>query len=168
MLCNFGADQGQNLEDCFVDIDPILPGRRLFHERPNPSDDLAGPYTAFQDEAKRLPNLLPIWRLGPKPGQRGIGIGYRSPDWLIDLVGDRSRELPHHCNTVRMRELHLCFAVAPFALACLRFRALALAQVQHESNTLAVFVAECSPAGQHRDVAAVLAEEFLLEGMADT
>jgi hypothetical protein len=40
-----------------------------------------------------------------EPGQRGIRRGYRSSDRLIDLVRNRSRELPHGREAVCMREL---------------------------------------------------------------
>jgi hypothetical protein len=83
-------------------------------------------------------------------------------------MGDRSRELPHHRNTVRVRQLHLHVAVTSLAVARLGFRVLALAQVEHESNTLVVFIVECGPAGQHRNATAVLAEELLLEGLENS
>ena len=55
---------------------------------------------------------------------------------LVDLMGDRGRELPHGRDAVGVRQLHLHLAVAPLALAGFLLRALALGQIEHEGDAL--------------------------------
>src|SRR5882757_2873235 len=73
-------------------------------------------------------------------------------------MSDRGSELPHGCDTVSVRELHLHLTVALLAVACLGFRLLALAQIQHEGHAFAPSLVEHGRADQHRHTAAVLAE----------
>jgi hypothetical protein len=53
-------------------------------------------------------------RLRTCPPQSGLSVTDCSGDRLVDFVGNRSREPTYRRFTVRMRQLHLYFAVAPF------------------------------------------------------
>jgi hypothetical protein len=67
----------------------------------------------------------------------------------------RGGELPHCCDAVRVRQLHLRLAVAPLAFARFCFCPLALGQVQHERDALAPDTPDRCGADQHRHAAAV-------------
>src|SRR5262249_18410524 len=62
----------------------------------------------------RAPDFLQGWRLSGKPMRSGIGVAEHRSERLADFVGNRSRQLPHRCDAVRVRELHLYLSVCPF------------------------------------------------------
>src|SRR4029077_7839664 len=105
---------------------------RLFYEITDASDHVAGSYAILSDVSERLPHLLQIRRLAAEPAQRRLSVGDGGSDGLFHFMGDRGRELPHSGNAVRVRQLHLHLLVAAFALACLRFRPLAIGNVSNE------------------------------------
>ena len=55
---HFATGQGNDLEDRFVDLQAILPWRRLLDEGADPVDDLAGSIAALDSATERLPDLL--------------------------------------------------------------------------------------------------------------
>jgi len=71
---------------------------------------VAGPIAVLDDATEPLPNLLQIRRSGAQPAQSRMGVSDRRCDGLIDFMGDRSRQLPHRRNAVRMCQLHLYLA----------------------------------------------------------
>jgi hypothetical protein len=146
-----------------IDRQAVLSWRLLFYEIADPPNHLACPHAILDDAAQRLTYLIQPRRSVVQPVQGCLCAGNYRGGWLTDFVGDRCRELPHHRNTVRVRQLHLCLAVAPLALVCLGFRALALAQVQHESNRLVSLLIECGCADQYRSAGAVFAKVLLLD-----
>ena len=89
-------------------------------------------------------------RLGAKPAQSGVGVGDRRGDRLVDLMGDRGRQLPHGRDAIGVRELHLRLAVSPLALAQVLLRLLALGQIEHEGDALVSAFAEGRRAEQAR------------------
>ena len=109
-----------------------------------------------------LPHLLQIRGLTPEPAQRRLSVADGRGDGLFHFVGDRGRELPHGCDAIGVRQLHLHVAISALGLACLRFRTLALAQIEHEGDGLLWFFADRGAADQHGHAAAVFAEVFLL------
>ena len=101
--------QGDDLEDRVLDRHAVLLRRRFLDQRTNPADDLARSIAVVHDTAKRPPGLLQIGPLYAQPAQSGIGVGDRGGDRLVHLMGDRGRELSHHCDAVRVRQLRLYF-----------------------------------------------------------
>ena len=65
-----------------------------------------------------------------------MGVGDCRRDRLVDFMGNRSRQLPHRRDAVRVRQLHLCLAVSPLALAQAFLRPLALGHIEDESDAL--------------------------------
>ena len=47
----------------------------------------------LDDPAEVLPDLIQIGRVDTQPTQAGLGVGYRCGDRLVDLVGNRGRQL---------------------------------------------------------------------------
>src|SRR6516225_10338001 len=78
-------------------------------------------------------------------------------------MGDRSREVPHSCDAVRMRQLHLNLAVSPLDLTFFGFRLLAFSQIEHESDTLVPRILQARRTDQDGYAAAILAKIFFLE-----
>ena len=163
VLRRLATGQRNDLEDRVVDRHALPPCRRLLDEGTDPADDVARSLAVLQDTTERLPDLLEIRRLGAQPAQSRIGVGDRRRDRLVDLMGNRGRELPHGRDAIRVRQLHLHLAVAPLALACFCFRPLALGQIEHEGDTLVPAFFEGRRAEQHGHTAAVLPEVLLLE-----
>ena len=95
-----------------VDVQLILARRRLRDERANPADDVAGSSPIADDPIKRLPNLLRIGWLHIEPAQSGLCVGDHRGDRLIDLMGDRGRQLPHGRDAIGVRE-RLSFFLRP-------------------------------------------------------
>src|SRR5690349_24800265 len=79
-------------------------------------------------------------------------------------MGNRSRELPHCCNPIRVHELHLNLGISLLALPCCLFPFLAIGQIDHERCAiLSTFIKGCG-ADQHWDAVPVLVEVLLLKG----
>src|SRR6516162_848093 len=78
-------------------------------------------------------------------------------------MGDRSREVPHSCDAVRMRQLHLNLAVSLLDLTFFGFRPLAFRQIEHESDTLVPRILQARRTDQDGHAAAILAKIFFLE-----
>ena len=110
ILEQFAPRQINDVEDCFVDVQLILPWRHLLTEGAYAGDDLAGSITVLDDSLEGLPDLMQIRGAAPKPAQSGIGIGDRSGDRLTHLMRDGGRELPHRRDAIRVCELHLRLA----------------------------------------------------------
>jgi len=56
--------------------------------------------------------IVQIPRLVGQPAQRRLGVADRRSDRLIDLMGDRSHEVPHGLDAAPVRQLPLDFAVS--------------------------------------------------------
>src|SRR5258708_13142801 len=105
--------QGNHLADRLVDVQASLPRRHLLDEGPDPADDIAGSRAVLDDTAERLANLLEIGPLSAQPAQGGLSIDDRRGDRLVDLMGDRGRQLPHPGDAIGGAELHHGLAVPP-------------------------------------------------------
>ena len=93
MLEHFASGQRDHFEDGFVEVKPILPRRHLVDEGPDAADDVAGALAVLDDTAEGGANLVEIGRLGAQPAQGGLRVGNRRGDRLVDLMGDRGRQL---------------------------------------------------------------------------
>src|SRR5215471_297961 len=118
ILPRFATGEYEDLAERIVDIQAGSPRGHLLDEGANPADHLAGPSSTADDSIERLPYLVQIRWLGVKPAQSSLGAVDRADERLIDLVGDRSGQLPHGGNPICMRQFHLYLAVALLALAC--------------------------------------------------
>jgi hypothetical protein len=112
---HFGTREGDDFENRIVDLQPVRPCRRLRDERANPADDVAGSSSVLDDPTKSLPNLLRIGRLHIEPAQSGLCVGDYRRDRLIDLMGDRGRQLPHGRDAIGVGE-RLPFFLRPPAV----------------------------------------------------
>src|SRR5258708_11009399 len=134
----------------------------------DPPDNVTGSITVLDDASERLSRLLQIWRLGVQPAQSGSGADDCRCDRLLDLMGNRSRQLPHRRDAVRVRQLRLNLAVPTLAFACCLLGALALGQIDHEGYALLQPSFEDRLADQHRHAAAVFLQVLLLIGLRDS
>ena len=100
--------------------------------------------------------------MAAKPAQGSFGVGDRRGDWLVDLMGNRGRQLPHRRDAIGVRERHLRIAVPPLARAQVFLRLLALGQIEHEGDALVPAVAEGRRADKNRHTRAVFAKVLLL------
>jgi hypothetical protein len=116
----------------------------------------------FDDPTERLPGLVQIRSLGLKPAQRCLRVGDRRRDRLVDLMGDRGRQLAEGSDAVRVFQLQLDFPISQLALAHFRLRPFALGQIDNEGHAFLSPSAESCCADQNRRPAAVLPEVFLL------
>src|SRR5215471_17481278 len=158
----FSTRELNHFTDCIVDLHPLCPWRRPLYEITNPANDIARPAAIRNDPVEQVSRLLNVRWLLSQISQRHLGVDDHGGDRLVDFMGDRSRELPHGVDAVRVRQLHLNLAVSPFALTCYGFHLLASSQVEHERNALVASSLEACRADQHGRAAAVLAEVFFL------
>ena len=98
------AGQRDDFADRIVDVQLVLAWCRLRDERANSADDIAGSSPLLDDPIKGLPNLLRIRWLDIEPAQSGLCVGDHRRDRLIDLMGDRGRQLPHRRDAIGVRE----------------------------------------------------------------
>src|SRR5690349_12338951 len=77
-------------------------------------------------------------------------------------MSNRGGKLAHSCDAVRVRQLHLCLAKLPLALAGFGLGPLALGQIEHETDTLVPTFFEVRGADEHGHAAAVPPEVLLL------
>src|SRR5580700_6098671 len=63
-----------------------------------------------------------------------MGVGDRRCDRLVDFMGNRSRQLPHRRDAVRVRQLHLHRAITPLAFTDFRLCPLTLGDVHVGSD----------------------------------
>src|SRR5262249_12265666 len=95
------------------------------------------------------------------------GVNDHAGEWLVDLVGNRRRELPHDRDAAGVRQLHLHLPVTLLALARSLLSALAIGQIEHKGDTLIARPIEDRGPDKHRNAATTLAEIFLLEPRRD-
>ena len=164
---DFAAGEGRDLEHRCVDLQALLPGRRLLDQGPYPLDHVAGAHAVADDVMERLPHLLQIGRLRAQPVHPGLCVGHGGGDRLTDLMRDRSGELAKRTDAVGVCELHHGFAIAPFALAGLGFRPLEPGQIEDETDALIAVLFEHRPTDHHGDARAVLVVILLLEWVHD-
>ena len=126
--------QGNDLKYRIVDLHGILPQRRLRDERANPGNDVARALTVRDDASECLTDLAHIRRQRIQPAHGGIGVGDDGCDRLVDLVGNRGRQLPHRRDAVGVCQFSLYLAVPPFALSRCSVGPLAIGQVDHKGN----------------------------------
>src|SRR5215469_17878021 len=88
------------LEDCCVDVHFFVPERCFFEKRAHPADDLVNAIAVCNDPVESLPSFLQICRFFAQPVQPRRGIIECRPDRLVDFMGNRSRELPHCCDSI--------------------------------------------------------------------
>lgn len=74
ILHHFAAGQGNDLEDCFVDVQPAVYGRYIPDEGADAADDVAGSMGVPFDRIEGLSDLLQIrpdqgGRARPRPGR---------------------------------------------------------------------------------------------------
>ena len=70
VLYQFAPRQSNDLMNRFVDIEGILPRRRLLDESADPADDVYGSSAFVDGIAERLPGFLQIRRRGAQPARR--------------------------------------------------------------------------------------------------
>src|SRR4030095_3822002 len=155
--------QGDDFIDRLVDLELILARGRLLNQRADPADDVVDAMAKSGDARQCLPDLLDIGLMAIQKAQGGLRVGYRRRDWLVDFVGNRGRHLSEGRDAVRVCQLHLCLVIASLAVAQIRLRLLALAQIEHESDPFFPSLFEARGTDQHGHAAAVLAKIFLLE-----
>ena len=126
VLQNLGPRQGYDLKHRLVDLEVLLPRRRLLDKGPDTADDVVGSHAVADDRPERLPDLLQIWRLSIEPVQPSPSVVDNGGNRLGDFMGNRSRELPHCCDSIRVHELRLHLAVTPLAFVNFLLRPLAL------------------------------------------
>ena len=114
-------------------IHRLLARRRLPDQITDADEHVPRSTCILDNILEHLRSLVGVRRLGVQPPQRSLGVGHRCRDWLVDFVGDRGRELPHGCDTIRVCEFRLHLAIALLALADFFLRMLALGQIEHES-----------------------------------
>ena len=117
----FAARQCDDFADHLVDVQQVLARRGLSDERTHPADDVAGSSPGPDDPIESLSNLLRIGWLHIEPAQSGLRIGDHRGDRLIDLMGDRGRQLPHGHDAVGVRE-RLSFFLRPPAFGHIHHR----------------------------------------------
>ncbi|SDI58037.1 hypothetical protein SAMN05216338_1025104 [Bradyrhizobium sp. Rc2d] len=54
----FGADQGDDIEDRFVEVEPTPVGRRFLGQSTDPVDDVASSLAVRDDVVERLTDLV--------------------------------------------------------------------------------------------------------------
>ena len=140
--------------------------RHLLDERAYAADDVAGSISVPDDSIEGVPDFLLIRRIAAKPAQGGMGVGDRRGDRLINLVGDRGRQLPHCGDAIGVGERHVRFAVSPLALAQVFLRLLAFAQIENESDGLVPAAAEGCRTEKHGHADAIFSKVLLLESLA--
>src|ERR1700730_12891028 len=94
-----------------------------------------------------LPALLALRGLHGEPAQSGVAVGDHCGNRLVDLMGNRGRQLPHRHDAIGVRQRHLRFPVSPLALAQVFLRVLALGQIEHEGDALVSVCAKSRAAG---------------------
>ena len=152
-----------DLEDRFVDVQLISPWRGLLDEGAYAANDLAGSIAVLDDGIEGLPDLLELRGLRGEPAQSGVAVGDHCGNRLVDLMGNRGRQLPHRRDAIGVRQRHLRFPVSPLALAQVFLRVLALGQIEHEGDALVSVCAKSRRAEKDRHASAVFLKVLLLE-----
>lgn len=116
VLLELAMGQNYDLPHRFIDIDRVLPQRRLSEHDTDPPDDLGGPPPLLDNVIQGLSNLIQIRRLRAQPALSRIGIVDCRCNRLHDLVSNRGRQLPHCRDAIEVRELRLRFAQRPRGL----------------------------------------------------
>src|SRR4030095_4002212 len=127
----------------------ILPGRHLPDQRTDPADDLDDSITQSRYATECLADLLDASVLTIQKAQRGLGIGHGRRYRLVDLVCNRGQHLSERGDAVCMHQRHLYLAIPPLTLACLRFRTLAVRQVNDKSHAFLPRWCEARGPDQH-------------------
>src|SRR5260370_9391719 len=78
-------------------------------------------------------------------------------------MGNRGRQLSHCCQAIRVRQCHVYFEVAAFAVTHRLFRSFAFSQIHDKRDALVLPPFEARAAEQHGHATAVLAEPLTLE-----
>src|SRR5262249_37295245 len=91
----------------------------------------------------------------------GIGVAEHRSERLADFVGNRSRQLPHRCDAVRVRELHLYLRVCPF-------RSLPTGEVEHKTDAFTLAPLERGGTDQHRHTRTVFSKVFFFMGLSSS
>src|SRR4051794_16810087 len=162
-LRGFATRELDHLVDRLVDVHRLLARRRLPDQITDPAKYVPCPIGILDNFPERLLYLVDVRRLGVQPPQRRLGVGRRRGDRLVDFVGDRGCELPHGCDTVRVCQFRLHLAIALLAFAGFFLRLLALAQIEHESDTVLPACFGSGRTDHDGHTAAVLPEILLLE-----
>ncbi len=115
VLHRLAIGQLNHLADRAVDLHAILPWRRLFDEVANPANDVTRSMASLNNISERLPRFLQIRRLAIQPAQYRLRVGGRRGNGLFHFMDNRSRELPHRCDAVRVRQLHLQLTILSLA-----------------------------------------------------
>jgi|SRR5580704_16720403 hypothetical protein len=115
------------------------------------------------DIAEHLRNPVHIWRLSAQEAQSSLRVHDRCGDRLVDLMSNRSRQLPHRGYTIGVREFHHSFAVFSLAFASFGFCALAFGQIEDEGYPLISTFLEHRRADQDGHARTIFSEVLLLE-----
>src|SRR5215469_3156623 len=151
-----------------VDLEVLLARGLFLDQGTDPPHDVEDAMAEPGDTGQGLPDFLDVRFLAIQKAQGCLRIGHCRCDRLVDLVRNRSGHLSERRDAVRVRQLHLYLVIAPLAVAQTLLRLLALAQIEHESDTFLASLFEARGTNQHGQAAAVLAEIFLLERRQDS
>src|SRR6185437_14859137 len=156
MLGELAAYECNDLFDSFVQVEGSLAGRRLLDLSSNLADDVTCSVSIAQYGLEGFFHLHQVGRIAGQKAQRCMCVVAGSTNRVVDLVRNRSGELPHRRHTVRACKLCLKLTQS----FCSAF---ALRQIENEGNTLVPIFLEGCRADQYRYTTAVLAEELLFD-----
>ena len=74
----------------------------FLHERPDPTDDLAGAGVIVGDVVEDVANLLQVRVGGVQEPGRGLGVAQDRGQWLVELVRQRRGHLAHRGDPPRV------------------------------------------------------------------
>ena len=109
VLYRLATRQSNDLANRFIDIEGILPRRRLLDESTDPADDVDGSIAFSDGMTERFPDLRQMRWLGVQPVQSRLGIVDPRRNRLHDFMGNRGRQLPHRRDAIDVREFRLRF-----------------------------------------------------------
>src|SRR4029079_16540510 len=111
----FSLGKLNHFTDSFVYIYKVCSGRRFLHERTHSADDGTGSVSIVGSTGERFSDFLQIWRVSIQETQRRADVVARRRNGLVDLMCNRSSELPHRYDAVRVRQLHVQLAKLPLS-----------------------------------------------------
>ncbi len=146
-----------------IEADRLTLRWRFVNQRADAPEYVGGAVAVENDMPQALLDFVDIWWLCTEPAQRGIGMGHRGGDRLIDFVGNRCGQLAHGCHTIGVGQFRLHLTITTLAFAHLLFSQLAFADIQHKGQALLLTRFEGGQTDNHRQPTAVLADVLLFE-----
>jgi hypothetical protein len=112
---SFAVDQGNDFKDSIVDIERVSSQRLFLHEAENPTKNVACSIGVFDHALNGLFCFLDFGLVSRELTQSGKTVAHHCGKRLSEFMANRSREFPYRCHAVGVRQLHLHFAILPFA-----------------------------------------------------